>query len=141
MKAMIFKFKKFLLYTLVIILISINKLLIRIIPFSKLIGFYTNANEFSDSIFVEESKVKLIRHSIYRVNRILFWKPVCFEQSLTVLLLARFFRVPGSIYFGIFKSESGSMLAHAWTRIGCYWVTGDDLKERFTVVYKLHYIP
>lgn len=141
MKALIFSFKKFLFNTLVTILLSVNKMLIHIIPFKKLIRIYSNASDHGESFAVEESKVKLIRNSIRRVRKLLFWTPVCFEQSLTVLLLARFFHIPGSIYFGIHKSEDGKMLAHAWTQMGSYWVTGDELKDRFTVVYKVHYIP
>lgn len=141
MKALIFSFKKLIFNTLVTILLSINKVLIRIIPFKKMIGIYSNASDQGESFVVEENKVKLIRNSIRRVRRILFWTPVCFEQSLTVLLLARFFHLPGSIYFGICKSEDGKMLAHAWTQMGGYWVTGDELKDKFTVVYIMHYIP
>jgi len=141
MNAVIFTFKKALFYTFVYMLLCSNKLLIHIIPFKKLILFYSNTSDSIESFTVEENKVKLIRHSVKRVRRLLFWTPVCFEQSLTVLLLARFFGLPGSIYFGIYKSKNGKMIAHAWTRIGNYWVTGDALKDKFTVVYKVHYIP
>lgn len=141
MKGLIFTFKKTLFYTLVFLLLCINKVLIHIIPFKKLIRYYSNASDNIESFVVGENRVNMIRHSINRNRRLLLWKPVCFEQSLTVLLLARFFRLPGSIYFGICKSQNGKMIAHAWSQIGNYWVTGDDQKDRFTVVYKAHYIP
>lgn len=141
MKAWIFTFKKTIFYALVFILLCTNKVLIRIIPFNKLIHLYTNAAQDIEMAEVDEHIVKMIRHSITRYRKLLFWPPVCFEQSLTVLLLARLFRMPGSIYFGINKSDHGKMIAHAWTRIGQYWVTGDALKDSFTVVYKVHYLP
>lgn len=141
MKALIFTFKKTIFYTLVFILLCTNKVLIRIIPFNKLIHLFTNATHDIEMVEVDERKVKMIRHSITRFRKLLFWQPVCFEQSLTVLLLARLFRMPGCIYFGINKSDHGNMMAHAWTRIGRYWVTGDALKDSFTVVYKVHYLP
>lgn len=141
MKALIFTFKKTIFYALVFMLLCINKVLIRIIPFKKLIHLFTNAEQDLEMPEVDEHIVKMIRHSITRFRKLLFWPSVCFEQSLTVLLLARLFRMPGCIYFGINKSDHDKMIAHAWTRIGQYWVTGDALKDSFTVVYKVHYLP
>ena len=141
MKALIFTFKKTIFYTLVFTLLCINKVLIRIIPFNKLMQLYTNTTHDIVMAEVDENKVKMIRHSITRFRKLLFWQPVCFEQSLTVLLLARLFKMPGCIYFGINKSDHGKMKAHAWTQIGRYWVSGEAIKDSFTVVYKVHYLP
>ncbi len=141
MKAWIFTFKKTIFYALVFILLCTNKVLIRIIPFNKLIHLYSNTTQDIEMAEVDAHQVKLIRHSITHFSKLLFWPSVCFEQSLTVLQLARLFRMPGCIYFGINKSDHGKITAHAWTRIGQHWITGDALKDSFTVVYKVHYLP
>lgn len=136
-----FQFKKLLLYTFVAVMLLVNKVWIRIIPFKKLITFYANSSIGVQCDEVEKEKVMLIHSVMERFNRILIWKALCFEKSLTVMVLAHLFHLPGTVYFGIKKSNSGEVLAHAWSQIGCYWITGYINKDEFTVVYKMYYIP
>lgn len=141
MKRLLFSVKLSIFYALVAVLLLVNKALIRIVPFKKLIEWYANAPVSVEYNDIDKNRAKLIHDALNRFNKILFWQPVCFEQSLTVMVLARLFHLPGTVFFGIKKTDHGEMLAHAWSQIGNYWITGYANKDDFTVVYKMHYRP
>ncbi len=141
MGRMKYHFKYFLFYKFTEFLLLTNKALIRIIPFKKLITFYANALSPVSDNEIEMRKARIIHDAINRYQKILFWKPVCFEKALTAMVLARVFRLPATVYFGIMKTKQGTMLAHAWSQIGDYSITGYENKEGFTVVYTMYYTP
>lgn len=141
MRRMIFRSKLFGFHLFVALILMLNKMLIRIILFKKLIKFYSNTQNPVNQNELDTKKVKLIHDTINRHEKILFWKPVCFEKALTAMMLARIFHLPATVYFGIMKTEQGTMLAHAWSQIGDYWITGYENKDEFTVVYTMYYAP
>lgn len=141
MARMIHHLKYFLFCKFAEFLLLINKTLVKIVPFKKLITFYANTSYPEQCSEIQMRKAKLIHNAINRYDKILFWKPVCFEKSLTAIVLARFFHLPGTVYFGIMKTNQGEMVAHAWSQIGSYWITGYENKDEFTVVYTMYYVP
>lgn len=141
MRIILSKIKLRILCSGVSILLILNKILIKIVPFKKLITFYANTSYPMPWGEIEKKKARIIHNAINRHEKILFWKPVCFEKALTAMVLARLFHLPATVYFGIMKTEQGTMLAHAWSQIGEYWITGYENKDGFTVVYTMYYAP
>lgn len=123
-------------------MLHINKMLIKLLSFEKLVKLYSNSEK--KSTFCEAkaiAEIKLIFRSFHFVLKYLPWKPKCFEQSLTVLNMARIYKIPSEIYFGIRKDELQVMYAHAWSKLLSYDISGFQSKNDFTVVYKIVYNP
>lgn len=137
----VYRLKLLLFNTFVAVLLLINKALIRVMPFKKLIEFYANSTNSATYSGIEFRKVRLVHNALNHFEKILFWKPMCFEQALTAMMLARLFHLPGTIYFGIAKNIHGEIIAHAWSQIGTYETTGYMNKDEFTVVYQMYYAP
>lgn len=141
MKIILSKIKVKILCFVVSMLLILNKTLIQIVPFKKLITFYANTSYPIPCGEIQKRKARIIHNAINRHEKILFWKPVCFEKALTAMMLARIFHLPATVYFGIMKTDQGTMLAHAWSQIGEYWITGYENKDGFTIVYTMYYAP
>lgn len=141
MKIILSKIKLRILYSGVSIVLILNKILIKIVPFKKLITFYSNTSIPVQRGEIQKRKARIIHNAINRHEKILLWKPVCFEKALTAMVLARLFHLPATVYFGIMKTEQCTMLAHAWSQIGEYWITGYENKDEFTIVYTMYYVP
>jgi hypothetical protein len=138
-KKILYQIKLFFFFTFVAVLLLVNKALIRLVPFKKLITLYANTEIHGQ--LSEMGRVQLIHRAINRFDKILFIKILCFEQSLTAMVLARLFQLPASVYFGIKKSDEGEILAHAWSQIGDVFISGYRIRDEYTVVYKMYYVP
>lgn len=62
------------------------------------------------------------------------WKAECLVQALAATLLARFRRLPSTLYLGVAYSDAGQLQAHAWLRCGPLIITGNAGHERFKSV-------
>ena len=143
MKKRLYILKLRVFYGLILFLLVFNKILIHVIPFKKLIKIYSNISgkHTPSNDGIDSNRVRLVHNSIKKVQSKIKWQPKCFELSLTVLVLARLFKLPGSVYFGIARDEKETMAAHAWSQLGTYYITGYENMERFTTVYQVHYLP
>jgi len=114
------------------------RLMILLVPFKRIKGFLGNYME--DSPFeIDESEYKYIfdvRWAIRTISRSAPWKCTCFVKSLTARKMISKRKIPYTIYFGIYKDTEKSMKAHAWTRCGKVFVTGEEEKDAFTTVAK-----
>ncbi len=54
------------------------------------------------------------------------WKSLCLVRALTARKLFKEKHIPCTLYLGVGKDEKGNAVAHAWTRVGKYYVTGGD---------------
>src|SRR5262245_26517555 len=55
-----------------------------------------------------------------------FWKSTCLVRAIAAMRMLEKRRIESTLYLGTAKDESGKMIAHAWLRSGCIYVTGDD---------------
>lgn len=121
-----------------LVLAGIYRLMILVVPFKKIkdsLGDYMEDSPFE----MDELKYKTIidiRWAIKTVCRSTPWKSNCFVQALTAKKMLRKRKQPYTVYFGIYKDSENSMKAHAWTRCGKVFVTGEKEKEVFTTVAK-----
>lgn len=78
-------------------------------------------------------RVLTVRKALLRGLHYLPWNAKCLVQALAGKLLLRYFRLPGTIYFGVLK-EDGKLKAHAWLKAGNQFVAGKEGHRKFTVV-------
>ncbi len=135
--------RKFLIF-MTMILLLFNKVIIKIVSFKKILNWYSNTSEtFEPTEFNGEelNKVKRIFSLMRSCKKKVFWQSLCFDQSLTVLCLARIHKLPCVVSFGVKKDEMGKMSAHAWSRVGIYDITGFENRHEYTEVFKMYYKP
>ena len=137
MKRLVFKF-------FVIMIVIQNKIFIKLIPFRYIIQIYSYHSykpyefTFSDD---QLNRIRLIQQTVLWVKKSVLKTSKCFDQSLTAIFLARFFKLPCEVSFGIRKNNDSLIEAHSWTKIGPYYVTGVGIIEQFTEVYSIKYYP
>ena len=54
------------------------------------------------------------------------WKSLCLVRALTARKLFLEKHIPCTLYLGVGRDENGQPVAHAWTRVAAYYVTGGD---------------
>ena len=96
---------------------------------------------FSDSVKRVYQKttfdrVLTVRKALLRGLHYLPWNAKCLVQALAGKLLLRYFRLPGTIFFGVLK-EDGKLKAHAWLKAGNQIVAGKEGHRKFTVVREI----
>ena len=64
------------------------------------------------------------------------WESVCLGQALTGMAMLRRRNIPGSLYLGVSKNNSGpaAMAAHAWLRSDDVVLTGDSGLDGYSVI-------
>lgn len=137
---MIKNIKKRMIFVLLMLLSLFVNLLIKILPFKKILSIVSN------SYSVDENKLK--KDEIYRLKRLVTiiedveefspWRVKCYEQSIIILLAARLFRISINVYFGV-KKDGDNIKAHSWTTSGSYYITGGKNARDYTKVLQRAY--
>lgn len=70
---------------------------------------------------ITEETIYLIKKSIQRVSRFVFWRNKCIEQSLTALIMLKKRKIPYTLYMGVRKYD-GKMHAHVWIRANSTYI-------------------
>ncbi|MDO4803609.1 MAG: lasso peptide biosynthesis B2 protein [Lachnospiraceae bacterium] len=118
----------------VFLLAAYYKLLITFRPFSKIAGRLGQMNLISPEEPVEggaRERVLLVRRAIRAVIPKMHLSNECLVAAFTAKRIL--VNVPMTVYMGVAKKDGGKMSAHAWTRSGNIFVTGEEGRERFTV--------
>ncbi len=80
-----------------------------------------------DAITDEQFKfVCLVHEYVNRSGSRTPWKSLCLVRALTARKLFKEKHIPCTLYLGVGRDEEGKPVAHAWTRVGKYYVTGGD---------------
>lgn len=61
------------------------------------------------------------------------WKDSCLIRALTAKKLLNRAGERCTLYMGVARDSGGAMIAHAWLRCGKLYVTGGEIRDRFTV--------
>lgn len=123
-------------------ILVINKTLIQLLPFKKIVSFYSNTstNEAGSISNYDQVKCIMIRKRLERALQASKHNFVCYEQALTVLFLAKVHRVSVSMFYAI-KREDDKIKAHAWTCSGDTYICGDMSMEGYKPIYQISYNP
>lgn len=78
-----------------------------------------------------------ISREVQRVAPKTHWESKCLVQALTAQYLLHRKNIKSTLYLGVGKEEgSNKMVAHAWLRVGPYYVTGGDGSKTYATVAK-----
>jgi hypothetical protein len=84
----------------------------------------------------EATKIaRKIGNTIHKVSNYTPFRSLCFEQAFTLMFMLKKREIASTIYLGVLKSEGESKLkAHAWTRVGNVYPTGNKGKDSYTII-------
>lgn len=122
--------------------LGIARLLMLYIPFKRLAkmmgthGYETSCEAQPESI----SMKRQLKHAVFRARSRAWWKSECLVRALALGWMLRRRKIPYTIYLGVGKDEKDQMIAHAWIRSGHYWMSGEEQREKFTVVSIFSYL-
>lgn len=75
-----------------------------------------------------------VSRAIIRAAWHLPWECKCLAQAMTGKAMLKRRGMPSTLYLGVAKDKGNQLCAHAWLRCGNIFLTGEQGKERFTVV-------
>lgn len=83
----------------------------------------------------QEAQALRIARVIRLTARYCPWVSNCFPQAITARLLLGIYRIPYSLYFGLFRDpETNQFKAHAWVTAGRIPVSGGQSFQYYTIV-------
>lgn len=81
-------------------------------------------------------KLAEISQVIHIMSNYTFWESECLVKGIAAMKMLERRNIESTLYLGTAKDKSGKLIAHAWLRSGPFYITGAEVKERFTVVSK-----
>lgn len=80
------------------------------------------------------SEARKVGWAIERMSRHTPWESQCFVQALAAKKMLNSRKIASTLYFGLAKDQSGTLVAHAWLKSGGHNLTGGGGVDQFTVV-------
>jgi len=113
---------------------AIARFVVVFIPFRKYSNWLGKYGvELPELSYKETDELIMIARAIQRASKITPWRNKCLEQAITAKKILTRKKISSTIYFGL-KKENNKTDAHAWLRVGNYYVTGGKTKDLFTIV-------
>ena len=109
---------------------------IRFIPMKFLRKYFGVENEESD-MEIPDQDYQYIKSVAYHVNRSANktpWESKCLVRALTARHVLKQRGINSTLFLGVGK-EQERMIAHAWVRVGKWYITGGN-GENYTIVAK-----
>lgn len=88
----------------------------------------------ADSPGSQSARQKRINVAILRAGRFSPWRTKCFEQAIAAKIMLKRRGMKSTVFFGVFKSASNELMAHAWLKSNGVVVTGGPKVDQYTVV-------
>ncbi|MFT5668595.1 MAG: hypothetical protein ACI9DK_002800 [Vicingaceae bacterium] len=129
-------FKKKLFALTLFIYLFISRCLILILPFRKLAPHLGDIQKESSKKIAPDN-LQYAKELSKMIKKVSFYTPfrsLCFEQALTAKFLLNKKNIEATTYFGLNYESKSNLKAHAWTRTGNFYVTGNKGKEKFKVI-------
>lgn len=105
--------------------------MVRLARFSWLMHWFSDPGRLKPDVLVMDQ----VKQAIRRARILARWQPNCYPQALTAKWLMSNFHQPCEVYLGTLKDEHG-FKAHAWTKCGDRFITGEPGAHLYTVVAK-----
>jgi len=115
---------------------AIFRMLILFVPQKYLKKHYGKSGEESSET-ENEANYQQAQKIAINVNRISIktpWESKCLVRALTAQRLLNKRKIESTMYLGV-RKEDNKMVAHAWLRVGKFYLTGGDGKEYTTVAF------
>lgn len=115
---------------------AVFRMIVLFVPIKYVKKYYGISEEESSEQESKESymKARKIGYYVNRVSEHTPWESKCLVRALTAQRLLAKKDVTSTLYLGV-KNEEKKMVAHAWLRTGCFYVTGGDGSD-YTMVAK-----
>lgn len=105
-------------------------------PFSKIsssLGLKMQETKY-DHVGVNKVVLANIYNALRIVSKYTFWDSKCLVRAIAGMRMLKRRGIESTLYLGTAKDEKGNFIAHAWLRSGPYYITGEDVMKKFTVV-------
>ncbi len=123
----------------VIFLSARYRWLVKHIPFKKYAADLGDQGE--KVVDYSEKEWKIIAETKYFVEKIcnnMPWECVCLVRAFSASRMLAKRDIVCNTYMGVCKNDAGGMCAHAWTKCGNEFITGETGVERFKVTGIFH---
>jgi len=111
-----------------------SKVLFLIFPFRFCIGKLKPAARMDGA--PDPEVVSKIRLAVSRANRLAFWKNICLVKSFAARLMLQRRQIGSTLYLGLQFKEGKELVAHAWLRVGDFFVT-PKLSNRYKEIFSI----
>ncbi|MFT5619314.1 MAG: hypothetical protein ACI85I_002557 [Arenicella sp.] len=120
----------------VVILLIFGKFCVWTLPFRKIMRFLGESQMESsfEQSELNRRECRKIRDYIRAIAKYFPWKSKCFDKAIAGKIMLDWRKIPSTVYFGVAKSKTKTMDAHAWLRYGNFFVTGGEEQARFVVL-------
>ncbi|TXC92351.1 lasso peptide biosynthesis B2 protein [Metabacillus litoralis] len=111
--------------------------ILKSVPFHKIVHLLGEENKETTYItpsILDKKTLVQISQAINTMSRYTLWESMCLVKAIACMKMLERRHIGSTLYLGIAKDQTGSMIAHAWLRSGPYYLTGYEEKEKFTVV-------
>lgn len=125
------------------VLLALFRVALRIVPVRRILASICRSratdpaqkNAPGEGIDLATRDVALrVRWAVEAVSRNAPARFVCFPQSLAGYTMLRRRGVPGTIVYGVARSDQGALLAHTWLTVGDRTVLGGEGSEAFSPI-------
>ena len=126
------------LFTEAYCLTGVVRLAVLLLPFrwlSPVLGQKMLESPAQEDTFKLES-AKQVGLVVETVSRYTPWASKCLVQAIVGKILLRQRGINSTLYLGVGQEDEKGLVAHAWLRSGGIILTGNEGRERFTVVGK-----
>lgn len=130
-------FKEYVFFAEAWLLIAFARLMLVFLPFKKIVplmGKVKTDNLESNFPVNDDNVLKKISMSILRGAHYSPWRAKCFEQALAAKIMLKRRGFKSVIYFGVYKTDTNKLLAHAWLKSNAVIITGDGKLDNYTVL-------
>ncbi|MFX3632366.1 MAG: lasso peptide biosynthesis B2 protein [Candidatus Pristimantibacillus sp.] len=110
--------------------------ILKAIPFSKVapsLGIRMKETPYVSDVEHLEL-IDTIARTLHIMSRYTLWESKCLVMAIACMKMLEKRRIESTLYLGTARDESGKMTAHAWLRSGSLFLTGGDIRSRYTVV-------
>lgn len=114
------------------VFLALGTSMIHMAKFSTLMSIFNRVGHDAHDVLL----VHRLKAAIRRAGILARWRPTCYPQALTAKWMLTRRQQPCDIYLGTGKNAAGGFKAHAWTKSGAVFVTGEYGVQDYTVVAK-----
>ena len=134
-------YKKIILYFCVLVYLGISNVMIKLVPFAKLVRIVSNSEKTTHVVLTNKmmSRINSIKHAVYSISPITPWRSKCFEQALTASFFLKICGISHTIHFGL-NNDNSDLKAHAWLTVNEIYVTGFLVGIDFVDVFQFYHL-
>lgn len=134
------KLKRSLVNVSVLIYLGLANVMIKIMPFGKLVRIISNTENAPNASLTLKMKARIgsIRRAISIVSPHTPWRSMCFEQALTASFFLKLCSISHTIHFGL-NNDHNELKAHAWVTVNDDLITGYMVEMNFVGVSEFYY--